>query len=176
MAKKKIWVPTYQASSIYDIPVSFFVEKGITTVLSDLDNTLDAYNVKDPNERAFELVKKFKEAGIDFYIASNNTSKRVKRYAQNLGITAFCGLKKPFSGPLRKTIASHNFDKEKTVLVGDQVLTDVIAGNGAGIITILTNPVSKLDAPWTRVNRILEKGKRNRLKKEPYNTKERVIV
>lgn len=176
MNKKKIWVPTYQASSIYDIPMSFFLEKGITTVLSDLDNTLDAYNVKDPSPRAFELVARFKEAGIAFFVASNNTSKRVKRYAQNLGIKAFCGLKKPFSGPLKKTIASEGFDKTKTVLIGDQVLTDVIAGNGAGILTILTNPVSKLDAPWTRVNRILEKGKRKRLNKEPYNSKERVIV
>lgn len=176
MAKKKIWVPTYQASSIYDIPMSFFLEKGITTVLSDLDNTLDAYNVKDPNPRAFELVNKFKEAGIAFYIASNNTSKRVKRYAQNLGVVAFCGLKKPFSGPLRRMVERQGFDKTKTVLIGDQVLTDVIAGNGAGILTVLTEPVSKADAPWTRINRILERGKRNKLKKEPYNSKERVII
>jgi len=176
MAKKKIWVPTYQASSIYDIPMSFFLEKGITTVLSDLDNTLDAYNIKDPNPRAFELVKKFKEASIAFYIASNNTSKRVKRYAASLGVDAFCGLRKPFSGPLKRTIKKQGFDVTKTVLIGDQVLTDVIAGNGAGIITILTEPISKDDAPWTRVNRILERGKRKKLKKEPYNSKERVII
>lgn len=169
MAKAKRWIPTYRAKSIYDIPLSFYKENNIKIVLSDLDNTLDAFNVKEPNERTFELVKDLKEAGVLFMIASNNTSKRVNNYANKLGIRAVCRLHKPSSKYLKRFIESEHFNPEEVVLIGDQVLTDLYAGNGAGIRTILTEPVSPLDPPWTKVNRILEKTRRRKIYKMPYN-------
>lgn len=169
MKKKPIWFPTYRANSIFEIPVSFYAEHGIKVVLSDLDNTLDDYRVKTPSPRTQELVKNLKEAGIDFYIASNNTSKRVSLYGKELGITVFSGLMKPFSGPLKKLIEKQGFKKEEVVLIGDQVLTDVKAGNKAGIMTILTEPISEGDIIWTRFNRIFEKKKRKKILSENYN-------
>ena len=150
MKKKPIWFPTYRANSIFEIPVSFYAEHGIKVVLSDLDKNL-------------------KEAGIDFYIASNNTSKRVSLYGKELGITVFSGLMKPFSGPLKKLIERQGFKKEEVVLIGDQVLTDVKAGNKAGIMTILTEPISEGDIIWTRFNRVFEKKKRKKILSENYN-------
>lgn len=169
MKKKPIWFPTYRANSIFEIPVSFYAEHGIKVVLSDLDNTLDDYRVKTPSPRTQELVKNLKEAGIEFYIASNNTSKRVSLYGKVLGITVFSGLMKPFSGPLKKLIEKQGFKKEEVVLIGDQVLTDVKAGNKAGIMTILTEPISKGDIIWTRFNRVFEKKKRKKILSENYN-------
>jgi HAD superfamily phosphatase (TIGR01668 family) len=169
MKKKPIWFPTYRANSIFEIPVSFYAEHGIKVVLSDLDNTLDDYRVKTPSPRTQELVKILKEAGIDFYIASNNTSKRVSLYGKELGITVFSGLMKPFSGPLKKLIEKQGFKREEVVLIGDQVLTDVKAGNKAGIMTILTEPISEGDIIWTRFNRVFEKKKRKKILSENYN-------
>ncbi|MBR6055748.1 MAG: YqeG family HAD IIIA-type phosphatase [Bacilli bacterium] len=169
MKKKPIWFPTYRANSIFEIPVSFYAEHGIKVVLSDLDNTLDDYRVKTPSPRTQELVKNLKEAGIDFYIASNNNSKRVSLYGKELGIKVFSGLMKPFSGPLKKLIEKQGFKKEEVVLIGDQVLTDVKAGNKAGIMTILTEPISKGDIIWTRFNRVFEKKKRKKILSENYN-------
>ena len=169
MKKKPIWFPTYRANSIFEIPVSFYAEHGIKVVLSDLDNTLDDYRVKTPSPRTQELVKNLKEAGINFYIASNNTSKRVSLYGKELGIPVFSGLMKPFSGPLKKLIEKQGFKKEEVVLIGDQVLTDVKAGNKAGIMTILTEPISEGDIIWTRFNRVFEKKKRKKILSENYN-------
>ena len=169
MKKTPIWFPTYRANSIFEIPVSFYTEHGIRVILSDLDNTLDDYRIKTPSPRTLELVKQLKEAGIEFYIASNNTSKRVSLYGEELGIRVFSGLMKPFSGPLKKLIQQEGFKKEEVVLIGDQVLTDVKAGNKAGIMTILTEPISKGDIIWTRFNRIFEKKKRKKILSENYN-------
>ena len=41
-------IPDYYCKSIFDIPMSFFKENNITHVFSDLDNTLDAYNIFYP--------------------------------------------------------------------------------------------------------------------------------
>lgn len=168
MKKAKRWIPTYRAKSIYDIPVSFYKENNIKIVLSDLDNTLDAFNVKEPSQRTFDLVKELNEAGITIMIASNNTSKRVHDYAEHLGIRAVCRLHKPSSKHLKRFIENEKFDSSKVVLIGDQVLTDLYAGNGAGIRTILTEPVTPLDPPWTKVNRILERTRRKKIYKMPY--------
>jgi len=169
MKKTPNWFPTYRANSIFEIPLSFYAEHGIKVVLSDLDNTLDDYRVQTPSPRTRELIENLKKAGIEFYIASNNTSKRVSVYAESLGIKVFSGLMKPFSGPLKKLIQNEGFKKEEVVLIGDQVLTDVKAGNGAGIMTILTEPISKGDIIWTRFNRVFEKKKRKKILSETYN-------
>ena len=56
----KKFVPTYYASSIFDIDISFFVKKGYKCILTDLDNTLDVYNILIPSDRVFLLKKKLK--------------------------------------------------------------------------------------------------------------------
>lgn len=157
---RKIFIPTYQIKTIYDLDPAKLKELGIEAVLSDLDNTLASYKCKDAEERTIALVNKLRDNGIAFYIASNNTSKRVQRFASTLGIKALSGLRKPFSSRLKKLLEKEGLDKDKTVLVGDQVMTDVIAGNGAGIRTILTEKLVPEDPPWTRFNRLFEKGKR----------------
>lgn len=168
---RKIFIPTYQIKTIYDLEPSRLKELGIEVVLSDLDNTLASFRCKDAEEKTIALVNKLKDNGIAFYIASNNTSKRVQRFASTLGIKALSGLQKPLSRRLKRLLDVEGFDKSKTVLVGDQIMTDVIAGNGAGIRTILTEKLVPEDPPWTKFNRIFEKGKRKAINKKGLSQK-----
>ncbi|MCQ2797776.1 MAG: YqeG family HAD IIIA-type phosphatase [Bacilli bacterium] len=168
---RKIFIPTYQIKTIYDLEPSRLKELGIEVVLSDLDNTLASFRCKDAEEKTIALVNKLKDNGIAFYIASNNTSKRVQRFASTLGIKALSGLRKPLSRRLKRLLDVEGLDKSKTVLVGDQIMTDVIAGNGAGIRTILTEKLVPEDPPWTKFNRIFEKGKRKAINKKGLSQK-----
>lgn len=168
---RKIFIPTYQIKTIYDLEPSRLKELGIEVVLSDLDNTLASFRCKDAEEKTIALVNKLKDNGIAFYIASNNTSKRVQRFASTLGIKALSGLRKPLSRRLKRLLDAEGLDKSKTVLVGDQIMTDVIAGNGAGIRTILTEKLVPEDPPWTKFNRIFEKGKRKAINKKGLSQK-----
>lgn len=168
---RKIFIPTYQIKTIYDLEPSRLKELGIEVVLSDLDNTLASFRCKDAEEKTIALVNKLKDNGIAFYIASNNTSKRVQRFASTLGIKALSGLQKPLSRRLKRLLDVEGLDKSKTVLVGDQIMTDVIAGNGAGIRTILTEKLVPEDPPWTKFNRIFEKGKRKAINKKGLSQK-----
>ena len=45
---------------------------------------------------------------------------------------------------------------EATVMVGDQVFTDVVAGNLAGVRTVLVRPQSRRDLWYTQVFRVFE--------------------
>ena len=53
-------IPDYYCKSIFDIPLSFFKENNITHIFSDLDNTLDAYDIFYPTPRVFKLVNDFR--------------------------------------------------------------------------------------------------------------------
>ena len=47
--------------------------------------------------------------------------------------------------------------KEETVVIGDQLLTDVLGGNRGGFHTILVVPVAQTDGMATKFNRIVER-------------------
>ena len=50
-----------------------------------------------------------------------------------------------------------NIKKEETVVIGDQLLTDVFGGNRGGFHTILVVPVAQTDGMATKFNRMVER-------------------
>lgn len=159
-------IPFARAKSIFEIDVAFFKKLGITTILSDLDNTLAPYDVDEPDEKCFELKKKLEKEGIALLIASNNTGKRVHHFADTLGVEGTYLLRKPFSGPLKKFLISKGLKPSEVLLIGDQVVTDVHAGNGAGIRTVLTDPIRKKEPIWTTFNRLFDNPMRRKIDKK----------
>ncbi|WP_338013962.1 YqeG family HAD IIIA-type phosphatase [Desulforamulus profundi] len=55
-------------------------------------------------------------------------------------------------------------DIHETAFVGDQVFTDVLAGNRLGLYTILVTPLAGKEFIGTRINRKLEKLVLGRIK------------
>ena len=50
-----------------------------------------------------------------------------------------------------------NLKKEETVVIGDQLLTDMLGGNRGGFHTILVVPVAQTDGMATKFNRLVER-------------------
>src|SRR5574344_1329193 len=113
---KARYLPTYLARSFYEIPASFYLEKGYKNILLDLDNTLAPYLEKEPTEETRSKIADLQKAGLHLYIASNNTSKRVSHYAETLGVKALSGLLKPFSFRLKRILKKEGFKSEETIL------------------------------------------------------------
>lgn len=166
MLMRKRVIPFCRANSVFEIPASFYHKLGVKVLLMDLDNTLDPYTVSEPSERAKAWAKQMMEEGFSIYILSNNSGKRVGHYAGLLGVHARYFMKKPFSGPLKRFLEEMKLAKEEVILIGDQIQTDVKAGNGAGIKVILTEPLYKVEPPWTKFNRLFDKPKRKKIVKE----------
>ncbi|MFA6620360.1 MAG: YqeG family HAD IIIA-type phosphatase [Bacilli bacterium] len=159
--------PTFLAQSFYEIPPEFYQKMGMKNLLLDLDNTLAPYHEKEPSEKTKAWIEELKKAGLHLYIASNNTSARVTRYAALLGVEALSGLLKPFSFRLKKILKKEGFIPKETVLIGDQLMTDIPAASGAKIRSILVEPLDKAREPWvTRWNRLFEKKKRQTIMRE----------
>ena len=153
----KRFIPFAHAQSIYEIPIDFFKKCGVAILLIDLDNTLDSYRLFTPTERAISLIKAIKEQDIVPVVVSNNTAKRVGQYAMALNVEFISSARKPFSRRIKKFLKEKSVSPEQSMLVGDQLITDVLAAKGAGIRVVLTEKIVKEDQFTTHFNRILDR-------------------
>lgn len=161
----KLFRPDFYAKSIFDIDVSFFLENGIKCVLSDLDNTLDAYDVLIPSEKVVEFKNKLNQAGIELCIVSNNKAKRKEIYCSRLGVKSKFTCMKPFKKKITQFYKSLGYKQDEVILIGDQIITDVGCGKNAKIKVVLTDPITKKDQWTTRFNRLIDKPIRASLRK-----------
>ena len=65
----------------------------------------------------------------------------------------------------------YKLELSEVVIIGDQILTDILGGNRVGIKTILVNPISKKDRKVTMINRRIERYIMNKLKLRKLFTK-----
>ncbi|MCF0112489.1 MAG: YqeG family HAD IIIA-type phosphatase [Bacilli bacterium] len=159
-------IPFAYAEKLFDVDVDFFVTHNVKVILSDFDNTLVPYGSTTPSEECLSYLARLNEKGIKVIIASNGLGKRVLPVAAAMGLEAVHLLRKPFAGPMKRLIKERGWNKDELMLVGDQIQTDVLAANGAGIRCLLVEPLAKHEPPWTKFNRIFDRPKRKKLKKK----------
>lgn len=130
---------------------------GYRFLLMDRDNTcmpLNTFTIPPAIERWFA---KAQAMGFETCLVSNNIfGDSVKASADKLNSSAIYAAMKPSPFALLNAMRERDYTKDETVLVGDQVYTDVVAGNLAGIATILVKPQSDTDLFYTKVLRKLE--------------------
>ena len=73
---------------------------------------------------------------------------------------------KPFTRRLKKFIKDNNIDINNTMLVGDQLITDVLMANNAKLRVLLTEKLVKEDQWTTHINRIFDRPIRRYLAKK----------
>ena len=89
-------------------------------------------------------------------ICSNNNRKRLKPYLDELNIDGIARSMKPSILGLFIIKRKYRLKKEEMCIIGDQMLTDVLAGNRFHIKTILVDPLGNKDLKITSLNRKIE--------------------
>ena len=149
--------PKYTIDTIYHLDPAQLQDLGIKAVFSDLDNTLLAWNRKETAQEMDELNQRLKKAGIRLVVISNNTSERVGKVLNPYGIDFIARSKKPLPTGIKRALAKFKLSKKAVMMVGDQLITDIQAGNLAGVNSVLVRPLVNTDKWNTRSNRFLEK-------------------
>jgi len=162
----KSFIPFCHAKSLYEIDPTFFTKFGIKTLFIDLDNTLDSFKAKQPKQSTLDYIERIKNQGITPVIISNNKPHRVCNYANALGIEFLASAKKPFSKRILAELKRRGLENNDVMLVGDQMMTDVLAGKNCGIKVVLTEKIVKEDQWTTHINRLVDKPIRKYHKKK----------
>ena len=160
----KKFLPDEFAKDIFHIKADALKERGIKGIITDLDNTLVAWDCPEATPEIIEWLVGMQDAGIRVTIVSNNNHLRVNAFSEPLQIPFVAKANKPLGGAFRRALKLMGTGKEETVVIGDQLLTDIFGGNRRGLHTILVVPVATSDAKITSFNRKLEAKIMGRLK------------
>lgn len=150
-------LPNQYEKSIFNIDLNALKDKGIKGVITDLDNTLVEWDRPEATPEVREWFKQLKDYGMKVTIVSNNTSRRVKAFADPEEIVFIHSARKPMRKAFEQACKAMELSKNEVVVIGDQIFTDVLGGNRAGLHTILVVPVSSSDGLATQLNRRMER-------------------
>lgn len=153
---KKLF-PDLRYKTINDIEIELLVKKGIKFAILDIDNTLVPYTMKKPNEYAISFLNKLKDNGIEFSFVSNNHKERIETFNKEINAVGVYNAKKPLLYGINKAMKKMGSDCKNTVLIGDQVFTDMLGGNRAGMLTILVEPIKEVNTLFFKFKRYFEK-------------------
>ncbi|MBR4694302.1 MAG: HAD-IIIA family hydrolase [Bacilli bacterium] len=147
--------PDIYKKNIFEIDYDLLKNGGIKCLVFDLDNTLGLMEQKKCPDEVKELIYELKR---DFLvvICTNNFNRRIKPYLKDLDIDGVCFSLKPTTIGLNKIKNKYHLSKSEMCLIGDQLLTDVLAGNRFHITTVLVDPMGEKELKITGVNRFIE--------------------
>ncbi|MDR0267937.1 YqeG family HAD IIIA-type phosphatase [Paenibacillus sp.] len=160
-------IPKLRVNTVFDIDLEGLYAKGYRGIITDLDNTL--VGAKEPlaTPELITWFERVKQIGFKLIIVSNNHMERVAAFATPLNIEFVHQARKPTNAPFRKALSIMGLSGQETIVVGDQMMTDVYGGNRMGLFTVLVLPISIADEGWgTKINRRLEKIALKRLRKK----------
>ncbi|MBP3451390.1 MAG: YqeG family HAD IIIA-type phosphatase [Agathobacter sp.] len=151
-----IFFPGEYLDSTYVIDFDKLYQDGYRAVIFDVDNTLVPHG-EPADERAKALFSHLKELGYSCMLLSNNKEPRVKMFNDVVQVNYIFKANKPMPGNYRKAMEIMGTTTENTLFVGDQIFTDVMGANIAGIRTILVKPIHPKEEIQIVLKRIPEK-------------------
>ena len=138
--------------SYRSITPAFFMRHGIRLLLCDLDYTLAPKSQPEPDDALRRWLSEVQAAGVTVMILSNNRSgKRVNDFCRTLGIDYVGHAQKPSPKGLRRAMARAGVTERETAMLGDKLLTDVLAANLSGVTALMVEPVGGAVTPWQKV-------------------------
>ncbi|MBB5235622.1 YqeG family HAD IIIA-type phosphatase [Deinococcus budaensis] len=143
---------------VHDITPEFLAARGLRGLLLDLDNTLIPYGSYEERADVMAWAADLRRSGIRLYLLSNATGKRARFWIDKLGFEGVGMAGKPNPRAFRQGLRQLGLPAHQVGMVGDQVFTDVLGGNLAGMHTILVHPLVDNALPHTRVTRRLERA------------------
>lgn len=149
--------PRMYSGSLADVRPEHLRSMGIRGVILDLDNTLVPWSGNQTGCREREWVAECKRQGLRLCILSNTRRlARLQALAGELGVPYILG-SKPSRRGFRRAMALLGTSPGETAVIGDQVFTDVLGGNRAGVYTVLIRRMSNREFIGTYLSRAAER-------------------
>ena len=131
---------------------------GKRLILLDVDHTIVKWREEEFSPEVLDWISKAKSMGFQLRILSNTRHpERLARLAAVVEIPTKNGKFKPSPEMYRAALAETGCKPEEAVMIGDQIMTDILGANRTGIDGIW---LKKMDGPeffGTKFNRVIER-------------------
>ena len=89
-------------------------------------------------------------------VSNNRSGTRVTEFCADLGIPYQGRAGKPSTRGLRAAMARAGADRAHTAMLGDKLLTDMLAANRAGVLALMVEPLGGAVTLWQKVLHALQ--------------------
>lgn len=148
-------LPDYKAASLTELTADWFLSRGIRLLMLDFDNTIVPYTTSVPTEAMANWLRRVNESDLQVCIVSNSRKDRVKIFCDQYGLACITRAKKPFSKGIRECLTRYAVPAKHAALVGDQIYTDTLGANCAGVTSVLVKAIDNHNF-WLKARHVLE--------------------
>ena len=159
-----IFVPDMYYQSIYKIDYAKLKKMKIKCILFDLDNTVAPYAKLEPDKKIIDLFLELQN-NFKVIIMSNSGKKRLRPFKEKLNVDVAYSSMKPLKKKYKKILRLYHLEPDQVVMIGDQLLTDILGANRMGMISILVNSISQEEKFPTKITKFFERKILKRLNK-----------
>lgn len=153
-----LWWPDYYVRSVTELSPAFFLQQGISGLCLDVDCTITGYGSREIPNDVKRWMSDLRAMHFGVCLVSNGGSRRISSLAKQLGISFVARALKPLPFGCWRAVRLLALPCSRVAMVGDQMFADVLAGNWAGLKTILVMPREPHREPLlTRWKRPLER-------------------
>ena len=148
-------IPDVILESLTDLTPALLKRRGISFLMMDFDNTIVPYTTDEPTEKMRCWLEEMKASGIRLCIVSNSKKPRVVRFCETYGLDCITHAKKPFRKGISECLRRFSLQPHDAALVGDQIYTDVLGANCAGLTSILISAIDN-HTIWLKLRHVAE--------------------
>lgn len=132
------FMPAARTKTVFDLPYQSLYQTGFKGLIFDIDQTLVMHGAP-VTDQIIELFQKLEKLGFQLFLLSNNTEERIAEFNQDLAVPFIPLSDKPHPKNFLKALEIMNLAPSETLMIGDQLFTDVLGASRANISTILVN-------------------------------------
>jgi uncharacterized protein len=152
------FLPAHAVGSLVEVDLDQLWEQGKRLILLDVDHTIVKWRAEEFPEGIEDWIASAKAKGFDLCILSNTRNpERLARLAAILQIETVRDKFKPSPAMFRLAMIKFKRKPEETIMVGDQIFTDVLGANRSGISAIWVQKMEGKEFAGTKVSRFGER-------------------
>lgn len=135
------FLPGVMTPCLTDLTPEYLLNRGIRLLMMDFDNTIVPYSTDVPTPQMARWLENMNASPVKIAIVSNTKKERLIRFCQVYSLDYIMHARKPSPKGLRACMERFGFRPEESAIVGDQIFTDTLAGNLAGVTPILVEAI-----------------------------------
>ena len=150
------FLPKIIAKSLTDLAPELLRSRKIRLLMLDFDNTIVPYTTNVPTPEMTDWLDRMnKLEDIRLCIVSNSHKDRVPTFCAERGLACITYARKPSGKGIRECLNKFGIPASEAALVGDQIYTDTLGANCAGVTSILVKAIHNHNF-WLKARHVLE--------------------
>ena len=148
-------LPAMVTDRLTDLTEELLHSQKIRLLMLDFDNTIVPYTTDIPTPEMERWLKQMLRSDIQLCVVSNSRKDRVRRFCNRYGLDCITHANKPFSRGIRQRLAQFGMAPGDCALAGDQIFTDTLGANCAGVRSVLVKAICNHNI-WLKLRHVAE--------------------